>query len=57
MHWGAHHHSKVIAMPYKRVGKVIYTKSTGRWKVKQRCRSVPNAKSAMRILRGIEERR
>ena len=43
-------------MPYKRVGKVIYTKSTGRWKVKQRCRSVPNAKAAMRILRELEKR-
>jgi len=41
-------------MPYRRRGKVIYTKSGGRWKVKQRCRTVENAKTAMRILRDLE---
>ena len=41
-------------MPYKRVGKVIYTKSSGRWRVKQRASSVENAKRAIRLLRGIE---
>lgn len=41
-------------MPYKLVGKVIYTKSSGQWKVKQRCSSVANAEKALRLLRGIE---
>ena len=42
-------------MPYKRVGKVIYTKSSGRWRVKQRAKSVENAKKTIRLLRGIED--
>lgn len=41
-------------MPYKRVGKVIYTKASGKWRVKQKCRTVGNAKKALRLLRGIE---
>jgi len=41
-------------MPYRREGKVIYTKSSGAWKVKQRCTSVANAKRALRLLQGIE---
>ena len=44
-------------MPYRRVRNVIYTKSSGRWKVKQKCRSEDNAKSAMRLLQRIEGRR
>ena len=41
-------------MPYKRVGKVIYTKSSGKWKVKQTCKSVTNAKGAMKLLHYLE---
>ena len=41
-------------MPYKRKGKVIYTKSSGTWKKKQTCKSVENAKKAFRLLQGIE---
>jgi len=41
-------------MPYKLVGKTIYTKSSGKWKKKQTCKSVANAKKALRLLRGLE---
>jgi hypothetical protein len=41
-------------MPYKRKGKLIYHKKGGVWKIKQRCTSIENAKSAMRLLQGIE---
>jgi len=41
-------------MPYKREGKTILTKSSGQWKVKQRCSSIANAEKALRLLRGIE---
>lgn len=41
-------------IPYKRLGKVIYSKATGRFKVKQRCKSVASAKRALRLLRGLE---
>lgn len=41
-------------MPYRRKGSVIYTKSTGKWKIKQRCKSPANANKALRLLRGLE---
>jgi len=41
-------------MPYKRSGRVIYTKSSGEWRVKQRCTSPSNAIKAMRLLQMIE---
>lgn len=41
-------------MPYKRKGKTIYSKASGKWKVKQTCRSVESAKKAMRLLQGVE---
>jgi hypothetical protein len=41
-------------MPYKRIGKKIYHKKQGRWKLKQTCKSVANAKKAMRFLSGLE---
>jgi hypothetical protein len=41
-------------MPYRRVGKKIYSKSSGKWKLKQTCKSAKNAKSAMKLLYGIE---
>ena len=40
--------------PYKRVGKVVYTKSSGSWKVKQRATSIDNAKKTIRLLEGLE---
>jgi len=40
-------------MPYKRIGKRVYTKKTGRWRLKQTCRSVGNAKKALKLLRGL----
>ena len=41
-------------MPYKRVGKTIYTKSSGNWKKKQTCGSIKAAEKAMNLLRGVE---
>ena len=41
-------------MPYKRVGRRIYTKRTGRWRLKQTARSVRNAKRTMGLLHGVE---
>lgn len=41
-------------MPYKRIGKTIYTKKTGRWKKKQISKTIASAKRALRLLRGIE---
>jgi len=38
-------------MPYKRVGRVIYSKSGGKWHVKQVCTSIQNAIKALRLLR------
>jgi len=40
-------------MPYKREGKTIYHKVGGKWLVKQVCKSVENAKQALRLLQGI----
>lgn len=41
-------------MPYKRIGKTIYTKKTGKWRKKQTAKSIANAKKALRFLRGLE---
>jgi len=41
-------------MPYKRVGRTIYTKKSGKWKKKAVCKTVENAKRMLRLLRGIE---
>jgi len=41
-------------MPWKRVGKTIYTKATGSWRKKQTCKSVASAKRALKLLRGLE---
>ena len=41
-------------MPYKREGKKILHKKDGKWSVKQTAKSVESAKSAMRLLQGIE---
>jgi len=40
-------------MPYKRKGKTILHKKDG-WSKKQTAKSVPKAKRAMNLLRGIE---
>jgi len=44
----------VSVMPYRRIGNMIYTKSSGHWRLKQACRDVENAKKAMRLLQGLE---
>lgn len=41
-------------MPYRRKGRTIYSKATGKWRKKQTCRSVAAAKRALKLLRGIE---
>jgi len=41
-------------MPYKRIGKTVYTKRTGKWRKKQTCRSVGAAERALKLLRGLE---
>jgi len=41
-------------MPYKRIGKTIYTKKTGKWKKKQTTGSVAKAERALKLLRGLE---
>jgi len=40
-------------MPNRRKGRIIYHKKGGRWRIKQRCRSVANAKRALRLLQGV----
>jgi len=44
-------------MPYKRIGKIIYTKATGRWKKKQTCTSMVNAKKALALLDDLEKKK
>ena len=41
-------------MPYKLVGKTIYSKKTGKWVKKQTAKSVASAKGALKLLRGLE---
>jgi hypothetical protein len=41
-------------MPYKRIGRIVYHKKHGKWSIKQRAKSIKNAKTIMKILRGIE---
>ena len=41
-------------MPYRRVGNKVYHKKGGKWKVKQTCSSPGAAKSAIRLLQGVE---
>ncbi len=41
-------------MPYRRVGKTIQHKKAGKWTKKQTAASIPAAKRAMNLLRGIE---
>jgi len=40
-------------MPYKRVGKNILHFKNGKWKLKQKCKSVAAARKAINLLRGI----
>ena len=40
-------------MPNRRKGRIIYHKKGGRWRIKQRCKSVANAKRALRLLQGV----
>lgn len=41
-------------MPYKISGNKVYSKSGGRWHVKQTAKNPTNALKAVRLLRGIE---
>ena len=41
-------------MPYRRVGKTIQHKRAGKWTKKQTTKSIPAAKRAMNLLRGVE---
>ena len=41
-------------MPYERKGKIFYHKKGGKWSIKQRCKSVANAKKALKLLEGLE---
>jgi len=40
-------------MPYKREGRTIKSKATGKWKKKQTCGSVDKAKRALILLREL----
>ena len=41
-------------MPYKIIGKTVYTKKSGKWKKKQTAKSVASAKRTLKLLRGLE---
>lgn len=41
-------------MPYKTIGNKVYSKSSGKWRLKQTCRTAGAAQKAIRLLRGIE---
>lgn len=41
-------------MPYKRSRRKVYSKATGKWKLKQTCGSIAKAKRAMKLLQGLE---
>jgi len=41
-------------MPYRRVGKVVQHKKGGKWSKKQTAKSIPAAKRALNLLRGVE---
>ena len=41
-------------MPYRRTGRKVYYKATGKWKLKQTCGSIAKAIRALKLLRGLE---
>ena len=41
-------------MPYKISGNKVLHKKGGKWSVKQKCSSPANARSALRLLYGVE---
>lgn len=41
-------------MPYRRIGNIIWYKKLGYWHIKQKCKDIDAAKSAMHLLLGIE---
>ena len=43
-------------MPYKRVGRTIYTLKGGKWKKKAIAKSVENAERMLRLLRALEHK-
>jgi hypothetical protein len=42
-------------MPWKRIGKKIYKKTSNGLVLKQTCKSVENAKAALRLLESLKE--
>jgi hypothetical protein len=44
-------------MPYKRIGRKVYSKSIGRWRLKQTAKNVNNAKAALRLLNSLENKK
>ena len=43
-------------MPYKRIGRKVYVKRNTGWVKKQTCKSINNAKAALRILKSLEKK-
>lgn len=43
-------------MPYKRIGKRIYTKRGKKWELKQTATTIPKAKATLRLLKDIEKK-
>lgn len=43
-------------MPYKRVGRKIYTKKRGRWIFKQMASNIADAKKLLRLLKALEHK-
>ena len=41
-------------MPYKSVGKKVYVKKGGKWKVKATAKSPASAKKMVNLLRGVK---
>ena len=44
-------------MPYKRIGMKIYSKSTGKWRLKQTAKTINNAKATIRLLNMLEAKK
>ena len=41
-------------VPYKRIGKKVYSKASGKWELKQTAKTVVNARKILKLLQGIE---
>ena len=42
-------------MPWKRIGNKVYTKASGKWKLKQTAKSIANAKKIIRLLKKLKK--